>query len=67
VRAGLEAIEEVPGIGQAKAAAIFKAAVEWVEAHPVVVASEPTAEEGSAEPAGPDDAGSEDTSGARTG
>jgi N utilization substance protein A len=67
VRAGLEAIEEVPGIGQAKAAAIYKAAVEWVEAHPVVVASEPTAEEGSAEPAGPDDAGSEDTSGARTG
>jgi hypothetical protein len=67
VRAGLEALEAVPGIGQAKAATILKAAVEWMEAHPVVIAPEPTAEEASGEPVGPDDAGSEDPSRAQTG
>jgi len=54
VRAGLEALEAVPGVGVTKAAAILKAASEWVEAHPETVASEPGADEGSAESAGAD-------------
>jgi transcription termination/antitermination protein NusA len=67
MRAGIEALEAVPGIGEAKAAAILKAAVEWVEAHPVVVPSEPAPEEGLAEPAGAGDAGPEDVTRAQTG
>jgi transcription termination/antitermination protein NusA len=67
VRAGLEALEAVPGIGQTKAAAILKAAEEWVEAHPLVVAPEAGVEEGLAEVAGPEDRGPEDVTRAPTG
>jgi transcription termination/antitermination protein NusA len=57
VRAGLEALEAVPGIGVTKAVAILKAATEWMEAHPETVASEAGADEASAEPeaVGPED------------
>src|SRR4029453_19650928 len=34
VRAGLEALEAVPGMGVTKAAAILKTGTEWVEGHP---------------------------------
>ena len=67
VRAGLEALETVPGIGQAKAAAILKAAVEWIEAHPVIVDPEPTPDGGLDDAAGPEETGSEDVPRAQTG
>jgi hypothetical protein len=67
VRAGLEALEAVPGIGQAKAAAIFKAAVEWIEAHPAVVDPEPTPDGGLEDVGGPVETGSEDVPRAQTG
>ena len=67
VRAGLEALEAVPGIGQAKAAAILKAAIEWIEAHPVLPEPDPAPEEGLEVAPGPEDAGAEDVPRAQTG
>jgi N utilization substance protein A len=67
VRAGIEALEAVPGIGETKAAGILKAAVEWVEAHPVIVPLEPGAEEGLVAPAGAGETGPEDVTRAQTG
>ena len=60
VRAGLDALEAVPGLGVSKAAAILKTATEWMEAHPDPVASEPDIDEGSAESAGAEAVGPED-------
>jgi hypothetical protein len=36
VRAGLEALEAIPGLGEKKAAAILAAAEEWIAQHPPV-------------------------------
>ncbi len=40
VRAGMEVLEQVPGVGEKKAAAIIEAAETWLAEHPVAVASE---------------------------
>jgi N utilization substance protein A len=49
VRAGEEALEAVPGVGEKKAAAILEAAQTWVDEHPPAPpAEEPEAEEAAA-------------------
>src|SRR5687767_10222591 len=48
-RAGIEALQAVPGVGEAKAAAIFALAEQWVVDHPVVARFapvEPAVDEG---------------------
>ncbi len=39
-RAGIEALEQLPGVGEKKAAVIFEAAQTWVAEHPVAVAAD---------------------------
>jgi transcription termination/antitermination protein NusA len=47
-RAGIEALQAVPGVGEAKATAIFALAEQWVVEHPVIarLAPDPTLDEG---------------------
>jgi N utilization substance protein A len=48
-RAGIEALQAVPGVGEAKAAAIFALAEQWVVEHPVLARlapAEPAMDEG---------------------
>jgi N utilization substance protein A len=68
VDAGLEALEAVPGLTAAQAAALLKMAEEWVAAHPAP-APDADAESGLAEAEGPrdGDAGPEDTTRGPTG
>ena len=60
VRAGLEALEAVPGLGDKKAEAILQAAVDWVAEHPPITASELGADEAMVEAAPADQGGTDD-------
>ena len=55
VRAGVAGLQEIPGIGEKKAASIFEAAQGWVAEHAAAPAAEATAED--ADPGAPAQAG----------